>query len=160
MVADQPNAQTGSDQVGDRVRLQLDWVPATQAGRVTFGVRIEPFSMSIQKPDEFSPMFALEWQTLCSPNITVYDQAGTQVWPEQIPDWPVRPLEVRFKGKTAGWFHDKEPEHFFVPATKAGKEAGILWLRAPELYPVYLREAESMACGFELPIAPFRRLTW
>jgi hypothetical protein len=41
MVADQPNAQTGSDQVSDRVRLQLDWAPATQAGRATFSLRIE-----------------------------------------------------------------------------------------------------------------------
>ena len=41
MVADQPNAQTGSDQAGDRVRLQLDWAPATQAGRATFSLRIE-----------------------------------------------------------------------------------------------------------------------
>ena len=41
MVADQPNAQTGSDQVSDRVRLQLDWAPPTQAGRPTFRVRIE-----------------------------------------------------------------------------------------------------------------------
>jgi hypothetical protein len=37
----EPNAQTGSDQVSDCVRLQLDWVPATQAGRATFQARIE-----------------------------------------------------------------------------------------------------------------------
>jgi hypothetical protein len=41
MVADYPNAQTGSDRAGDRVRLHLDWVPATQAGRATFSLRIE-----------------------------------------------------------------------------------------------------------------------
>jgi hypothetical protein len=117
--------------------------------------------MNEEKEGSPPPLFMLDWfsVTRCA-KLAVYDNhTETRIWPEQLPyykDSRYR-LEVRDveSGKCLGLLLS-EPENVFVPAKESGLEAGILWLRSPDLYPVYLREGLGACCGFELPDAPSR----
>jgi hypothetical protein len=99
------------------------------------------------------PLCALDWFSAARPDWTVCDRDGNKVWPEQLP-YSAYPLEVRHteKGEVLGLLFSP-PDNVFVPAERAGDEAGILWLRSPDLYPVYVRESLGLCCGFELPDA-------
>jgi hypothetical protein len=101
-----------------------------------------------------TPVCALDWFSATLPKWTVCDSRGSRVWPEQLPYSGDYPLEVRRteNGEVLGLLFSP-PDNVFVPAERAGDEAGILWLRSPELYPVYVRESLGLCCGFELPDA-------
>jgi hypothetical protein len=98
------------------------------------------------------PVCALDWFSATSPEWIAYDSHGNRVCPEQLPYYDDYPLEIRRTkdGEVLGLLTSR-PDNVFVPAERLGDEAGILWLRSPDLYPVYVRESLGLCCGFELP---------